>query len=53
MGDFVPGWFGPVGDLVLGDYIRLDFILGDLVRERKLTFDYLKNSSVCMIVNLY
>ena len=46
MGYFVPGWFGPVGDFILGD-----FFLGDLVSERKLTFDYLKNSSVCMIVN--
>ena len=34
MGDFVLGGFGPIGDLVLGDYIRWDFILGDLVRER-------------------
>ena len=39
MGDFVLGGFGPMGVLVLGDYIRWDFILGDfilgdLVRER-------------------
>ena len=34
MGDFVLGGFGPMGGLVLGDYIRWDYILGDLVRER-------------------
>ena len=27
------GGFGPTGDLVLGDYIRWDFILGDLVLD--------------------
>ena len=30
MGDFVLGGFG-----LLGGYLRWDFILGDLVRERK------------------
>ena len=33
-GGFCHRGFGPMEDLVLGDYIRWDFILGDLVRER-------------------
>ena len=35
--------FGPTGDLVLGDYIRWDFILGDLVLD----------PGICSIIVVY
>ena len=58
MGDFVLGGFGPMGYLVLGDYIGWEFILVDLVRKRLFdistyAFFYFLRNSFCRFLLIF